>query len=40
MEWEDTKENFVPVKQGRSAAALTTPVSVSKRASELDEAKK
>jgi hypothetical protein len=39
-DWEDTKENYVPVKQGRSAAALSTPLSVSKRSNELEEAKK
>eukprot|EP00878_Enallax_costatus_P036724 GHUV01041270.1.p1 GENE.GHUV01041270.1~~GHUV01041270.1.p1 ORF type:complete len:184 (+),score=37.66 GHUV01041270.1:446-997(+) len=40
MEWEDTKENFVPVKQGHSAAALSTPLSVAKRSRELEEAKR
>ncbi|KAF6256972.1 Mad3/BUB1 homology region 1-domain-containing protein [Scenedesmus sp. NREL 46B-D3] len=39
-DWEDTKENYVPVKQGRSAAALSTPLSVSKRSNEVEEARK
>lgn len=30
------KENYVPLKQGRSAAALVTPVSVKKKANELE----
>lgn len=40
VDWEDTKENYVPVKQGRSAAALSTPLSVSKRSNEVEKAKK
>lgn len=39
-EWENTKENFVPLKQGRAAAALVTPVSVRKKSPEVEDAKR
>jgi hypothetical protein len=39
--WEDTKENFVPLKQGRAAAAvLATPLSSVKKAGSDVEAQK
>eukprot|EP00775_Hariotina_reticulata_P004959 gene4959-5200_t len=40
MDWEDTKENFVPVKQGRSVTALSTPLSTTSRNNELDDARR
>lgn len=39
-EWDTSKENFVPVKQGRPTSALVTPLSVRKQDQELDEAKR
>lgn len=39
-EWDTSKENFVPVRQGRATSALVTPVSVQKRDKELQDAKR
>jgi hypothetical protein len=40
-EWDVSKENFVPVRQGRPTSALVaTPLSVRKVDRELEEAKR
>jgi hypothetical protein len=39
-EWDTSKENFVPVRQGRPTTALVTPLSVKKRDQELEDTKR
>jgi hypothetical protein len=39
-EWDTSKENFVPVRQGRPTSALVTPLSVKKRDQELEDTKR
>ncbi len=41
MEWEDTKENYVPVRTGRPAAVLSVPLSAAKAPpNEMDVARR
>jgi hypothetical protein len=40
VDWEDSKENMVPVKQGRMMAASPVPMGLAQKIPDLEEDKR